>query len=66
MTVELPPPEVRRAIRRRAGLRLQDVGALLGVTMMSVSRWERTMTPGDRHREAYAAVLRRLVEETRQ
>jgi DNA-binding XRE family transcriptional regulator len=60
---DLPAPEVRRRVRREAGLTLAEVGRLLGVTGSTVSRWERgTMPPEGASRLVYAALLRALSE----
>lgn len=59
----LPPPAYRRAVRRSAGLTLNDVAAALGVDPMTISRWERGLAvPWRHHRLAY---LRALAEMDR-
>ena len=37
----LPPPAMRREIRRLAGLSQEDIANVLGVHREAVSRWER-------------------------
>lgn len=62
---ELPDGELARMIRRRAGLTLADVGAVLGVSHVAVLFWER-----GRHRPrdpklaaAYSNLMGRLARE---
>lgn len=52
-------PEVWRALRERAGLTLREVAEVLGVSQMSVSRWERGLrvARGD-HAARYLRLLR--------
>jgi transcriptional regulator with XRE-family HTH domain len=58
---ELPPVEMRRALRRGAGLTLSDVAEVVGVTRQAVSWWERgRRTPRGRNLDAYGDVLRAL------
>ena len=38
---QLPSPSLRRAIRLSAGVSLREVGEELGVTAMTILRWER-------------------------
>jgi len=53
---QLPPPSVRRRMRGAATLR--DVGRELGVTAMTVQRWETgVMTPRLEHAIRYRALL---------
>jgi DNA-binding transcriptional regulator YiaG len=59
----LPPPEIRRAIRRSAGASLQDVADAFEppVSRHSVMAWERgTRNPGAGRVEQYLAILRAL------
>lgn len=54
----LPPPAVRRALRRDAGAKLRDVALELRVSDASVSCWERGIyEPGPRHAGAYLRLL---------
>jgi DNA-binding XRE family transcriptional regulator len=56
----LPPPSVRQRIRRKARVSLRMMGAQLGVTPMTVLRWEH----GDAEpRLAHAIAYRRLLDE---
>jgi DNA-binding transcriptional regulator YiaG len=58
---DLPAPEVRRRVRREAGLTLVEVGRILNVNPSTASRWERgTMPPEGASRLVYAALLRAL------
>jgi DNA-binding transcriptional regulator YiaG len=59
----LPPPEMRRAIRRAARASLQDVASAFEppVSRHSVMAWERgTRSPGAGNIEQYVAILRAL------
>ena len=57
----LPPPEVARALRVRAGLMIDDIAEVCGTSRSAVSRWERgERTPSRRHRFLYARTLRAL------
>ena len=57
----LPSPDMRRALRREAQLRLEDVAAAIGVTRSAVSRWETgKRTPMGRNRTAYSQFLNEL------
>jgi transcriptional regulator with XRE-family HTH domain len=59
--VDLPAPEVRRAIRVANGLRLSDLAAVLSVSVPSVSRYERGhREPRGQLRRAYADALEAL------
>lgn len=56
--VTLPTPEVRRAIRIAADLRLSELAAVLGVSVPAVSRYERGhREPRGDLRKAYADAL---------
>lgn len=56
---ELPPPEVQRALRRRAGASLADVAQVVGATRQAVSLWEwGKRRPRGEQLEAYLEVLR--------
>lgn len=47
-----------RAMRRRAGLSMRQLGAAVGVSAMAVSKWERGITsPTSEHLLALAAAL---------
>ena len=58
----LPDPETARFLRRRAGLSLADIAAVVGVSHVSIWHWEtgRRQPRDARLRDAYAAVLKRL------
>ena len=54
----LPPPRRRRAIRVRAGVSLEEVGELVGVSGEAVRLWETGQrTPSEAHRDDYLDVL---------
>lgn len=54
----LPPPAVRRTLRRGVGAKLRDVALELNVSDASVSCWERGIyEPGPRHAAAYLRLL---------
>ena len=55
---ELPPPALRRAIRRAAGRSMQDLATALSVTRQSISFWERGLIePTEPHATQYARLL---------
>lgn len=54
----LPAPNIRRAIRKGAGLSTQDIAGIIGVTRDRIYGWETGQNPGTRERcETYARVL---------
>lgn len=60
---KLPSPANRRRIRQRAGLSLRQVAEPLGVTPMTVLRWERAeAVPKLDHAVAYRQLLEDLEE----
>ncbi len=60
---QLPPPSIRRSIRRRARASLRDFGLELGVSPMTVLRWEQGSTePRLAHAIAYRKLLDALSE----
>ena len=55
---ELPAPEVRRALRRAAGVTLDDIAEAAGVTLQAVARWENgTRRPRHDHLRVYSRIL---------
>lgn len=59
----LPPPEQRAALRKAAGLTLQEVADAVGVTAAAVWYWEQGQrTPGVKHLGAYLVALKALGE----
>ena len=57
----LPAPSLARAIREAAGVSQARIASELGVTRVSVTRWEAgTRRPRGRHALAYSALLRDL------
>lgn len=62
----LPAPPMRRAIRESAGVSQLRVAGQVGVTRMTVSRWESGVRePRGDHLLSYVALLDELVELTR-
>ncbi len=58
---DLPPPEVRRALRIAAGLSLAEVASAVGVSRQAVGHWEDgSRTPAAKHLTAYGKALRIL------
>jgi DNA-binding XRE family transcriptional regulator len=58
---QLPTPANRRRIRLRAGLSLRLIGDHIGVTAMTVLRWERgEAAPKFEHAVAYRQLLEEL------
>jgi transcriptional regulator with XRE-family HTH domain len=58
---ELPRPAAARMIRETAGISRQRLGAELGVTRMTVARWENGQRrPRGQHLLAYAQLLNEL------
>ena len=54
----LPAPARRRAIRLRAGVSLDEVGELVGVSGEAVRLWETGQrSPNEAHRDDYLDVL---------
>jgi transcriptional regulator with XRE-family HTH domain len=61
---DLPPPEMRRALRRAAGASLEDVARVVGVTRQAVALWESgAREPRGENLNSYADVLRMFREE---
>lgn len=57
----LPEPRERARIRTRAGVTLADFAQTLGVSQMTMSRWERgAAEPRLEQRVAYALLLREV------
>lgn len=62
----LPPPSLRRALRKSAGVTQAAVAMALGVDRATVARWELgERMPSGRHLQAYATLLDRLDAEAR-
>ena len=60
---ELPPFAVARMIREAAEISQQRLGAEVGVTRMTVARWENgSRRPRGAHLLAYSRLLRELRE----
>lgn len=58
---KLPPPEERARIRRASGSSLQDFAVELGVSSMTVGRWESgQVRPRLDQAAAYARLLREV------
>lgn len=57
--VDLPPPAIRARLRQADGLTQAEVAEVLGVSRLSLQRWENgATTPRRRHRAAYERLLR--------
>jgi DNA-binding transcriptional regulator YiaG len=57
----LPEPAEARAIRERAGVTQARLASELGVSAVTISRWEcGQRQPRGQHRDAYARLLREL------
>jgi len=60
----LPEPRVRKALRQAAGLTQEEVGAAVGVSGPTVSRWETGhRSPRGDALDSYAEVLATLARE---
>jgi transcriptional regulator with XRE-family HTH domain len=60
----LPPPEMRRRLRERAGIPQEALAQAVGVDRATVSRWETgEREPRARHLARYVEVLDRLAAE---
>ena len=60
----LPVPQMRRAIRKSAGVTQAAVAEVCGVDRASVSRWESgARRPSDSHLVAYMGLLEQLAAE---
>ena len=63
----LPPPQLCRLLRLRAGLSQSQLAEVVGVDRASVSRWEAGLRhPRRRAAVRYAEVLERLATQTAQ
>lgn len=61
----LPPPILRRAIRKAAGITQAEIADQVGVSRAAVSRWEEgTRNPRRRHRVRYHVVLSDLSQHS--
>ena len=59
----LPPPALRREIRRAAGLSLEQVASAVGVSRQAVAHWEAgTRRPRASHLALYLDLLEQLRE----
>ena len=62
---QLPPPAERVRVRQTAHATLDDFAVALGVSQMTVSRWERGETePRLEQRVMYALLLREVAAAT--
>jgi DNA-binding transcriptional regulator YiaG len=61
---ELPPPQLRRALRKAAGVSLDALAREVGVTRQCVGHWEAGRRyPRGAALQRYVAALRLLQEE---
>lgn len=60
---KLPSPDVRYRIRQDAGVTLEEIAAELGVSAVTVQRWERGLAVPRRER---AIAYKCLLDELRQ
>ena len=61
---EIPPPEVRRQLRKKAGVSIEAVAREVGVCRQAVGHWEAgSRFPRGENLDAYARVLRILRDE---
>ena len=57
----LPTPAERRAIREAAGVAVEELAAVVGVSIDAIYTWETgTRNPGRKARDRYAEALRLL------
>ena len=58
---DLPPPQVRKALREGAGLSMDDIAEAVGCSRQAVAHWEAGRRyPRAEHLAAYVRVLRLL------
>lgn len=60
----LPPPAVRKGLRRAQGLTQHQAAALFGVSYQSIGNWEQRR-PGARHMPRYLATLKEWADKAR-
>lgn len=59
----LPPPARRAELRKGAHLRLLDIAEVVGVSITTVSYWEKGRSePSGTNRDAYLGILQTLEE----
>jgi transcriptional regulator with XRE-family HTH domain len=64
MKQSLPVPDVRRLLRKNAGLTQHDIAEIVGVDRAAVTRWESGLrAPRGANALAYAGLLERLARE---
>lgn len=55
---DLPPVRERRKLRERFGVTMQELADTIGVSRMTIHRWERgSKEPAGKNREEYAKIL---------
>jgi DNA-binding transcriptional regulator YiaG len=60
LDTRLPPPAVRRRIRKRAGISARRLAKALGVATTTLLHWEDGANPRAEHAAKYRAALERL------
>ena len=64
-TGKLPAPRRRRQIREAAQVSQRELAAALGVSVMTLNRWERGLArPRGKNAAAYASLLEQLEDAT--
>jgi DNA-binding XRE family transcriptional regulator len=66
LSESLPPPHRRREIRKRARLTQADLAVELGVTPLTIGKWERGSGPGVENLVSYKRLLEALDQLTRE
>jgi transcriptional regulator with XRE-family HTH domain len=62
----LPPPATRRLLRLQAGLYQRELASVLGVSRLTLMRWESGAEPRGERRQRYAEALAQLAAAERE